>query len=313
MNRTAMTRSLGVAVACVFVAQVAAALPASAYSFSRSLQQGDTGRDVKALEVRVAGWYPSQNQTTMTVDGRFTAHTTIALKAFQSFYGLAADGVAGTDTYAVMSNMLDPDGSTVNFAWGEFKQNSSPSCSAKANAYAGTFDGGMGSPDRVKRHVRWLMWRLEALRAKGGGHTIGINSGFRSVDYNTCIGGAGGSQHMYGTAADQRMANVTNHSERVLGEASDFSGIGCYSQLTHNHFDIRLENSDLPSSQFWWWPKENGRGQDLDDENKPCWGEGATASLPAPPGSRSMPEVMTRAQVMAFAAAGETANLGTGD
>ena len=261
----------------------------------------------------MAGWLPSQNQDSLKINWRFSLRTEEAVKRFQSFYGLAADGIAGPDTYSVLAKKQDADGSTAHFNWGEFKQNRNASCSAKANAYAGTFQGGMASRVRVKRYVRRLMWRLEALRARAGGHLIGINSGFRSVDYNTCIGGAGLSQHMYGTAADQRMAHVSNHRERRLGEKTDFSGIGCYSQLTHNHFDIRLENTDLPSSQFWWWPKQNGRGQDLDDENKPCWGEGATTSSAAFPGSRSMPEVMTRAQVMAFAAAGETANLGTGD
>jgi zinc D-Ala-D-Ala carboxypeptidase len=304
---------LGGVLCCLLFGQVVAAVPASAYPFSRSLQKGDSGRDVKALEVRVAGWYPSGDQTSMTVDNRFTAHTATAVAAFQSFYGLSADGIAGSNTFAVMSNMLDADRSTVNFSWGEFKQNPNSSCSAKANAYAGTFDGGMGSPARVKRYVRRLMWRLEALRAKGGGHLIGINSGFRSVDYNSCIGGAGSSQHMYGTAADQKMANVSNHAERILGETSDFSGIGCYSQLTHNHFYIRMENANLPSSQFWWWPSQNGRGQDLDEQNKPCFGEGTKGPAGASRGLRTPPEVMTRSQVLAFEAAGETGDLGSGD
>jgi hypothetical protein len=312
VNRTSIARSLSLVVACLVIGQISLAAPASAFTFSRPLQQGDRGPDVRALEVRVAGWYPSQGQASLTVDRHFTAATTTAVKAFQSFYGLVSDGVAGSATYAVLGNMLDADGSTVNFSWADFKQNVNSSCSAKANSYAGTFAGGMSSPARVKRYVRRLMWRLEALRAKSGGHAIGISSGFRSVDYNSCIGGAGGSQHMYGTAADQRMAQVTNHAERLLGEATDFSGIGCYSQLTHNHFDIRLENSDLPSSQFWWWPKQNAQGQDLDDQNQPCYGEGATVSARSEAGARS-PEVLTKAQVMAFGAAGETGNLGRGD
>jgi zinc D-Ala-D-Ala carboxypeptidase len=312
MNRPSIPLALSLGIGCLLIGQFAVATPVWAFTFSHTLQQGDRGRDVRALEVRVAGWYPSQRQASLTVDGHFTAATSTALKAFQSFYGLPSDGVAGSATFAVLGNMQDADGSTVNFSWAEFKQHLNSSCSAKANAYAGTFDGGMSSPARVKRYVRRLMWRLEALRAKGGGHAIGINSGFRSVDYNTCIGGAGGSQHMYGSAADQRMANVTNHAERVLGEAGDFSGIGCYSQLTHNHFDIRLENSALASSQFWWWPKQNARGQDLDDQNKPCYGEGATASSGGR-GPRPLPDVLTTAQVLAFGAAGETGNLGRGD
>lgn len=301
------------ALACLLAGQVAGASAALAYPFSRSLQVGDHGKDVKALEVRVAGWYPSGAQASLDIDWRFTKRTTAALKAFQSFYGLPPDGIAGPDTYAVLASLVDPDHSTVSFSWDEFEQNSNPSCSAKANAYAGTFDGGMASPSRVRTYVRRLMWRLEALRARGGGHPIGINSGFRSVNYNSCIGGAGASQHMYGTAADQRMAYVSNHAERLLGEASDFSGIGCYSQLTHNHFDIRLDNSDLPSSQFWWWPSQNRRGQDLDEEGKPCYGENPTGKSGATAGSRAMPDLITRAQVMAFGAARERPNLGSGD
>ncbi|MEA2508403.1 MAG: zinc D-Ala-D-Ala carboxypeptidase [Actinomycetota bacterium] len=260
----------------------------------------------------MAGWYPSQNNTSLKIDKKFTTRTEIAVERFQSFYGLSVDGIAGHDTYAKLARLLDPDGSTAHFNWGEFKQNRSPSCSAKANSYAGTFDGGMASRFRVKRYVRRLMWRLEALRARAGRHLIGINSGFRSVDYNACIGGAAGSQHMYGTAADQRMANVTNHHERRVGERTDFSGIGCYSQLTHNHFDIRLDNADLPSSQFWWWPKQNSLGEDLDDQGRPCYGEVATSTT-SRLSARSRIDVLTAAQVRAFGAAGEEIARGSGD
>jgi zinc D-Ala-D-Ala carboxypeptidase len=312
MRPVADARLLSFVLGCLLAGQIVAAVPAAAYPFTRSLQKGDTGRDVRALEIRVAGWYPSNAQASLTIDGKFRTRTTTALQAFQTFYGLKADGVAGPDTYAVLSDLMDPDRSTVNFTWQEFQQNVNSSCSAKANAYAGTFDGGMGSPASVKGHVRRLMWRLEALRAKGGGHLIGINSGFRSVAYNTCIGGAAGSQHMYGTAADQTMANVSNHRERILGEDSAFSGVGCYAQLTHNHFDIRVDNHALPSSQFWWWPTQNGRGEDLDERNKPCYGEIPRGTGSQQAGRQPMP-LMNRAQVMAFQAAGETGNLGYGD
>lgn len=305
-------RALCLIMSCLLAAQVVTALSASAYPFKRSLQLGDTGRDVTALEVRLAGWYPSQHHLSLKIDRKFTQRTETALKRFQSFYGLTPDGIAGPKTYAVLARLLDPNGSTAHFGWSEFRQHRSPSCSAKANAYAGTFLGGMASRFRVKRYVRRLMWRLEALRALGGGHPIGINSGFRSVDYNACIGGAAASQHMYGTAADQRMAKVTNHHERRLGEQTDFSGIGCYSQLTHNHFDIRIDNYDLPSSRFWWWPRQNHAGEDLDDQGRPCWGEAASSSN-ASASNQLGSEVLTAAQVRAWGAAGEPAHLGSGD
>ena len=131
---------------------------------------------------------------------------------------------------------------------------------------------------RAKKNVKRLMWRLEAVRAKGGGKAIGINSGFRSVNYNDCIGGARASQHMYGTAVDNRMAEVTNRHERDLARGSQFHGIGCYSSLSHNHFDIRLENPKLPGSQAWWWPEKDGAGRDLADDGKPCWGESSRSA-----------------------------------
>jgi hypothetical protein len=317
LTSTKTNRALGLMVGLLLAGQLVAALPAAAYPFDRSLKQGDRGRDVRALEVRVAGWFPSQKQTSLKVNRRFTRRTARAVTAFQSFYGLNPDGIAGPATFVALNRLQDSNGSTKHFGWGEFKQNASSECSAKANAYAGTFEGGMDSPSRVKRYVRRLMWRLEALRAKGGDHAIGINSGFRSVAYNDCIGGAGASQHLYGTAADQRMATVGNHAERILGESSDFSGIGCYSQLTHNHFDIRIDNSDLPSSQFWWWPLQNRQGEDLDDQSKPCYGE-SSATVASPAASAPSMQVSgaagpTRQQVDRFAARGEPVDMVSGD
>lgn len=257
--------------------------PAGAYTFTRTLQSGDQGPDVKALQVRVAGWFPQDGQTEMGVDGSFGSSTVAAVKAFQQFYGLDPDGIAGPTTFAVIDGLEDDDGSTIHFDWSEFWQNRNSNCSAKANAYASTFKGGMVAPARAKKNVKRLMWRLEAMRAKADGKTIGINSGFRSAPYNDCIGGAAASQHMYGTAADNRMTEVTNRFERDLARRSQFHGIGCYSSLSHNHFDIRIENADNPSSRFWWWPEQDDAGHDLADDGKPCYGE--TAVKDAPRGS----------------------------
>lgn len=253
--------------------------PAAAYTFTRSLQSGDTGPDVKALQVRIAGWYPQKGQTAMGIDGHFGDATAAAVRTFQAAYGLDPDGVAGPSTFAVIDGLEDDDGSTLHFDWSEFWQNKNSNCSAKANAYAGTLGGGMVAPARAKKNVKRVMWRLEALRQKGEGNSVTINSGFRSVPYNDCIGGARASQHMYGTAVDNRMAEASNRFERDLARTSQFTGIGCYSSLSHNHFDLRLENQKAPSSQFWWWPEQDGKGRDLADDNKPCWGE--TTAKPA--------------------------------
>lgn len=277
-----MGAARGACVAVVMAGVMVGAMagPAGATTFTETLKPGDSGPKVKALQIRVAGWFPRSGQTEMGVDGTYGPGTEEAVKAFQAFYGLQSDGIAGPTTFAIIDGLEDDDGSTAHFEWSEFWQNNNSSCSAKANAYASTFKGGMVSPARAKKNVKRIMWRLEALRAKAGDKTIAINSGFRSSAYNDCIGGAGASQHMYGTAADNRMAEVNNRYERDLARRSQIYGIGCYSSLSHNHFDIRIENADAPSSRFWWWPDQDGKGRDLADDGKPCFGETATKKAP---------------------------------
>ena len=298
--------------------------PAAAFPFHRILRRGSQGADVKALEVRVAGWYPRGDQTRMGLNRRFGLRTKRALEALQAHYGLAVDGIAGPATFEVLARLEDRDGSTAHFNWGEFKQNFNSSCGAQANAYAGTFGGGMVAPRRAKRNARRLMWRLEAVRAKGGRRPIGINSGFRSVKYNSCIGGAALSQHMYGTAADNRMVAVSNRKERRLAKRSQLSGIGCYSSLSHNHFDLRLDNADLPAQRAWWWPQRDSKGRDLDATGQPCWGEKKSTKAGSGVGGadpRALGAyvrgagslVPTEREVVAFEAAGEVSDLGPAD
>jgi zinc D-Ala-D-Ala carboxypeptidase len=298
----------------------AAARPAAAYEFDRRLQSGDQGRDVQALQVRVAGWFPADGKEHFALDGNFGSRTAAAVRTFESFYGIPdPNGVADAKTYAKLNSLQDADGSTDHFNFSEFDQNYNSGCSAKANAYAGTFRGGKVRRWKVRRNVRRLMWRLEAVRAKGGHHAIGINSGFRSVAYNDCIGGASASQHMYGTAADNRMAQTSNRRERGLAKQSQVHGIGCYSSMTHNHFDIRIDNANLPSSRFWWWPDRDAYGRDLDETGRPCWGEtrhtapavSLAAVAKALPGAGSL--VPSEAEIVTFERAGEPEDLAGAD
>lgn len=261
--------------------------PASAYTFERTLQAGDEGADVKQLQIRIAGWLERADQRRLRLTGIFDGKTTNAVRAFQAFYGLEVDGIAGSSVFEVLDSLEDDDGSTAHFDYAEFKQNRNSRCSDKANKFAGTFKGGPVPMARVKRNVRRLMWRLEALRAKLGDNPIGINSGFRSVEYNKCIGGASKSQHMYGTSADLRVANTGNRKARNQAKKSQFYGIGCYASFSHNHFDLRLHNEDLPEAQFWWWPERDSQGRDLDESGAPCWGEESTKSASSDEQTRS--------------------------
>ncbi len=253
--------------------QVLVAAPAAAYEWPPVLQEGDRGRAVKALQVRVAGWYPDRTQTLFEIDGVFSEQTKVALEAFQTHYGLAVDGIAGAGTFEALNALEDPDHTTIHFDFSEFWQNRNSNCSEEANRYAGTFEGGMVPKKEVKRNVRRVMWRLEALRAKLGDKPIAINSGFRSVPYNKCIRGAAMSQHMYGTAVDMRVVEVSNRKARNNGKGSQIHGIGCYSSLSHNHFDLRMQNESLEAGRFWWWPKVDEFKRHLASDGLPCWGE----------------------------------------
>jgi zinc D-Ala-D-Ala carboxypeptidase len=302
--------------------------PARAFEFKRTLSRGDTGRDVRMLQVRVAGWYPQDGKQYFPLDGEFGLGTAAAVKAFKTFHGLPSTGVANRAVFRILEDLQDPNGSTQHFDFSEFTQNFNPMCGARANSYEGSFRGGMVATARVKRNVRRLMWRLEAVRAKVGHNPVGINSGYRSVPYNDCIGGARASQHMYGTAADNRVAEVSNRRARRIAKRSQVHGIGCYARLSHNHFDLRMDNRDLESSRAFWWPERDRLGRDLDESDRPCWGEVAhtspgaaiaastTASVigavaAAVPGAGSI--IPSAAEIEAFESAGEPGDLGEAD
>jgi zinc D-Ala-D-Ala carboxypeptidase len=319
----------GARIALCTAAIVAVTAPAvQATEFDRRLKPGAEGSDVGRLQVRISGWYTAKAQETFSIDRSYGGQTRTAMKAFEVAYDRPVNGIASKMDLQILNNLEDTDGSTKHFDFGEFQQNRSSSCSARANSYAGTFSGGMSTPLRTKRNVKRLMWRLEAVRKKGGSEPIGINSGFRSTAYNDCIGGARASQHLYGTAADNRMAGIDNQTERLIAKKSQIHGIGCYSSMTHNHFDLRIENKDLQGGHFWWWPEKDSRGRDLADDGRPCWGETARqasigVATPPPPitsrvvlhdmqqgviGAGSM--MPTLGEIELFETAGEAADLG---
>ena len=293
---------------------VSSAGPAAAYEWPKALKAGDKGSDVRALQTRVAGWFPAKDRTLFEIDGIFSAQTEAAVVAFQDHYGLIADGAAGPATFAVLDLLEDEDRSTAHFDFSEFWQNRNPECSKEANEHAGTFAGGEVPEHVVKRNVKRMMWRLEALRAKLGDRPIAINSGFRSVAYNKCIGGAAHSQHMYGTAVDMRVAETTNRRTRNVGKTSQVHGIGCYSSLSHNHFDLRMQNESLEGARAWWWPERDEHGRDLADDSLPCYGEIKQSSSVAASGAAVGAVVLdlhvwTEAELERWKASGEKLDL----
>lgn len=237
--RTALLGGSAAAVAVTAGAVLWRPSAAQAYPWSGTLQRGSTGAQVKELQIRVAGWAAdSASKTYIAVDGDFGPATEGAVKRFQTAYGLSATGVVESTTQAKLNALESSDGSTLHFNWSEF-----------TDRVSGTFSGGKVSSATAKENVRHLMYRLEALRLKCGGHPMIVNSGFRSVAHNSDVGGASNSQHMYGIAADLS-SSVSNRTIYQKAETCGFSGLETYNE-DHQHVDMRIEYPY--GAQFWWW------------------------------------------------------------
>lgn len=66
---------------------------------SRILKLGTTGDDVKVLQNLLNDLPDSIAGPDVTVDGAFGATTQTAVKKFQTYFGLSADGIVGKDTF----------------------------------------------------------------------------------------------------------------------------------------------------------------------------------------------------------------------
>lgn len=78
------------------------------------------------------------------------------------------------------------------------------------------------------------------------GTAVTINSGYRTPQYNTKVGGVAHSQHCYGTAADitvrgQTPAAVAAYARQLM---PDWGGVGVYSQKGFTHIDVRETLAD---------------------------------------------------------------------
>jgi zinc D-Ala-D-Ala carboxypeptidase len=216
---------------------------AHAYNWTRTLQEGSSGSDVKELQIRIAGWAAdSASKTYVAVDGQFGPATKAAVQRFQRAYGLTADGIVGPATQAKLNALEDSDGdgSTANFEFSEFYSKDGSG-----------FSGGMVSASTVKENVRRLMYKLEAVRKKAGNAPITINSGFRSINHNSNVGGESNSMHMYGIAADIVVSGKTPYDVQALAKTSGFSGIIRYSNFVH--VDSRVEYPSYGAA-YWYWP-----------------------------------------------------------
>ncbi|MFB9908074.1 D-Ala-D-Ala carboxypeptidase family metallohydrolase [Allokutzneria oryzae] len=213
---------------------------AQAYTWNRVLKSGDSGADVREVQVRVAGWAAdSASRSVVKVDGTFGASTEAAVKRFQKAYGLTVNGTVDSATQSKLNSLQKSDGSTKHFTFSEFHSKDGKG-----------FSGGNVSASEVKENVRRLMYKLEAIRKKAGDRAITVNSGFRSKSHNSSVGGARNSQHTYGIAADIVISGRSVSQTIGYAQTSGFSGIIRYSSFTH--VDSRVEYPAYGAASWYW-------------------------------------------------------------
>ncbi|OQO92310.1 M15 family metallopeptidase [Saccharomonospora piscinae] len=229
---------VGGAVATSVVAPATASAD-ECYSWNRTLQRGASGSDVRELQIRVAGWVASGEN--LALDGSYGPATEAAVKRFQSGYGLAADGVAGPNTFNKIYQLQDPDCTPIHFSHSEFNYN----CGAR------NYNGGKVGAATARENTRRVMWQLEALRHKLGDRPLVVTSGFRSVSCNSSVGGSSTSLHMYGTAADLGLGSSPTQCQMYHGaKSAGFEEILGQGYPNHNDH-VHVGNK---SSRFWSAP-----------------------------------------------------------
>ncbi|HUW43739.1 MAG TPA: D-Ala-D-Ala carboxypeptidase family metallohydrolase, partial [Bacillota bacterium] len=102
---------------------------------------------------------------------------------------------------------------------------------------------GSSIPEKYLSNIQELARNLQILRNAIGNRAIVINSGYRSPRHNNSVGGAKGSQHLLGTAADitvegMKPKDVKNLIEQLIAAGQmKQGGLGLYP--TFIHYDIR--------------------------------------------------------------------------
>lgn len=154
-------------------------------------------------------------------DGIRGTNTRKATRQMQTDYNrlykkdIVVDGVNGPVTDKAAEKMMKDAGNkgTRNFKISEFR------CKGSGSLPKGGMD-------------KNLLLKLEQLRYNLGGKAVIINSGYRTPAHNKKVGGASGSQHLYGKAADivvrgVKPSNVYNAADKL------FNGVGKYNTFTH--------------------------------------------------------------------------------
>jgi hypothetical protein len=168
------------------------------------------------------------------IDGIWGQLSEIATKAFQKDFGLKVDGICGPDTekalkHAVSYGMPVKEQSKDEWDALYFKKSEFRCKCGKCGGFPVEPDEGLVKLlDKIRGHF---------------GVPVTVNSGIRCKTHNANVGGASGSQHLYGTAADIVVKGVSPKQVAAYAETllPNTGGIGIYSWGIH--VDVRTTKS----------------------------------------------------------------------
>lgn len=169
------------------------------------------------------------------IDGKLGTLTTLATKAFQKDFGITADGVIGKETEKALTHAVCygmPVKEVNNDFWKEIKYFKKSEFKCKCGKCGGF------PVDPSEELVKLLEQIREHFNAP-----VTVNSGVRCKAHNAKVGGATGSQHLKGTAADIKVQGVKPSKVAAYAETllKNTGGIGRYSTFTH--VDTRVNMS----------------------------------------------------------------------
>lgn len=91
---------------------------------------------------------------------------------------------------------------------------------------------------KIKYDVK-LVAKLECLRSAIGNKPIFLTSGYRCEKHNKNVGGAKGSYHLQGKAADIYVKGDMLELEKMADRIFNTGGVGIYKKQGFVHVDVR--------------------------------------------------------------------------
>ena len=215
---------------------------------------GSLGSDVETLQT----YLNAVIDAGLEVDGKFGPATNKAVKKFQREYDLKVDGIAGKATWAALTDAYDSLENGENDDEEEnllFKK-----VESKVITYSLKEDGDTYLTDnfKVKEFAchdgsdeilidQKLVALLQDIRNHFG-KAVTINSGYRTVAYNSTVENAAPkSKHTLGLAADIVVSGVDPIDVANYAKSIGVLGVGYYNEENHHFVHV-----DTRTKKFHW-------------------------------------------------------------